>query len=158
MATLTSEETIKLYLTLNKLMYKHAEATRVFYIKNRNPDVDSSAFIEILELSLAIDMLLESSDPLVKGGIDEVYPNYLNIEGVKLDKFLDYLISSFKLDPIPYINFPKNSVNYINTGDTVNVNGASLPDGGGVGYFLTKDVNGTVIWQQVTFVSDFNEL
>ena len=153
---LTIQETIKLYLTLNKMMYKHAELTRVFVTKNRNPDVDSPEFMEINELSLAIGMLLESSDPLVKEG--SPYPNYLNIEGQALNQFLDYLIYAYQLDPVPYFDFPKNTVNYIQTGDNVNVGGDSLPSGGGVGFFLTKNASGIPIWSQIVFESDFNQI
>jgi hypothetical protein len=153
---LTTNDTIKLYLTINKLMYKHAETTKVFYTKNRNPDVDSKEFLEILEMSLIVDMLIEEEDPLVKDGTP--YPNYLNLEGTSLNKFLDYVISRYKLDPVPYLDFPKNNVNYINTANVVNVGGTPLPNGGGVDYYLTKDINDNLTWKQFTFVSSFNNI
>jgi len=156
---LTSPETIKLYFTLNKLIYKHAEIGRIIYGKRKNPDVDSDDFVEFLEIAMVIDMLLETDDSIVLKGLP--YPNYAMIEGNELEQFLDYVIYTYKLDPVPYLDFPKNTTSYVLTSDgsIIGGGGTSLPAGGGVGYFLSKDASGTLIWVEITeLFSDFNLL
>lgn len=157
---LTSAETIKLYLTLNKLMYKHSEIGRVIYGRRKNPDVDSKDFIELLELAMIIDMLLESSDSIVLDGTP--YPNYVIMEGNELEQFLDYVTYTYELDPVPQLDFPKNTTSYVVDSDGIPINGGdgtSLPTGGGVGYYLSKTVSGELVWVQITeLFSDFNLL
>lgn len=155
---LTSEETVRLYLTLNKLMYKHAEIGRVIYGRRKNPDVDSADFIEFLEVAMIIDMLLETSDAIVLDGLP--YPNYAILEGNELQQFLDYVTYTYELDPVPYLDFPKNTTSYVLDENGVPVSGGdSLPAGGGVGYFLSKNVGGDLVWIEIDEIfSDFNEL
>lgn len=156
---LTSAETIKLYLTLNKLMYKHSELGRVIYTRRKNPDVDSEDFKEFLEIAMIIDMLLESSDAIVLDGTP--YPNYVIMEGNELEQFLDYVTYTYELDPVPYLDFPKNTTSYVldSNGIPVSGTGVTLPSGGGTGYFLSKNVSGNLIWVEITeLFSDFNLL
>lgn len=154
---LTSEETVKLYLVLNKMMYKHSELGYVFYTKNRNPDVDSKEFKEMQELSVAIEALLEPTIPLVQGE-GNPYPNTLELEGNPLDQHLDYLTLKFRLDPLPYLDFPKETTNFIVYDSEINIGGISLPAGGGPGYYLSKDNNGNLVWEQISFISEFNNI
>ena len=156
---LTSEETIKLYLTLNKLMYKHAEVGRIIYGKRKNPDVDSEEFIELLEIAMIIDMLLESNESIVLDGLP--YPNYVIMEGNELEQFLDYVIYTYELDPVPYLDFPNNTTSYVldSNGVPISGDGITLPSGGGVGYFLSKNASGELVWIEITeLFSDFNLL
>ena len=155
---LTSAETIKLFLTLNKLIFKHAEVGRVIYTKRKNPDVDSEEFLELLELAMIIDMLLETSDSIVKGGLP--YPNYVNLEGNELEQFLDYVVYTYELDPVPFLDFPRNTTNYVLDASGTPISesgGTTLPPGGGPGFFLTKNISGNLIWEEIAeLFSDFN--
>ena len=154
---LSTEELIKLYLVLNKLMYAHSQLGIVIFNKQRNPDVDNEDFIKLQEMSLIIDMLLEANDSLILEG--KAYPFYGIIESLELDKMLDFIIYTYNLDPVPYLDFPKNSTSYI--GQTVSIentsNGTELPIGGGVGFYLSKNLSGQLIWKELdTVTSDFN--
>lgn len=152
---LTSQETIKLYLTINKLLYKYSELGKEVILQSRNKRVKSDKFKKLLEVSIAIGMLLESEDPIVLEG--QAYPNYSMLEGQDLDKMLDYLTLEYNLDPLPATEFPKTDTTFIQQAIGINVSGTELPSGGGVGFFLTKDLSGNLIWSsEVVLKSDFN--
>jgi len=156
---MTSKQLIKLYLVLNKLTYAHSVLGINIYNKKRNPDVDSDEFIKLTELSLAIDMLIESKDSLLLDG-DE-YPFYGVMESLELDKLLDYLIYTYNLDPVPYLDFPKNTTKFISQNVSVEntSSGTELPIGGGVDFYLTKNLSGQLIWKELnTLNSDFNSI
>jgi len=152
---LTTTETIKLYLTLNKLMYKHSLLGKEIYNKQRNPDVDNPDFIKLLEISIFIDMLIEYNDSVILEGV--AYPYYGIFEGLELDKVLDYLVYTYNLNPVPYLDFPKNTTTFIESTISLPIgngnNGTELPNGGGVNFYLTKNITGSLIWDQIENVN-----
>ena len=155
---LKEKELLSLYNVLNKLFYQYAEAGKNIYNKQRNPDVDNKDYKHFLELSLAIDLLTESSDSLLFEEIS--YPYYGAIDSLELRQLLDYLIVTYNLTEIPYIDFPKNSTKFINsTTQSVTSGNTDLPVGGGPGFFLTKNVSGNLLWDDIEeIICDFNLL
>lgn len=143
---LTSKETIKLYLTLNKLMYNHALLGKDVYTSNRLYDVDDDIFKKMLEISLIIEYLYDTDSNIIKEG--ESYPNYSDLEGYKLNQFLDYVTYEYELDVIPYFEFPKSTTNIIEQSSSINTTN-NLPNGGGVDFYLTKDISGDLIWKKI---------
>lgn len=66
---------------------------------------------------------------------------------VLLEQYIDHYTYKFKLDNIPYVNYPKRTTHVI-FGDCYG-SGTQLPDGGGPDYYLTKDKSGNLIWKKI---------
>lgn len=66
---------------------------------------------------------------------------------VLLETYIDHYTYKFKLDDLPYVDYPKRTTHVI-FGDCCG-SGTQLPDGGGPGYYLTKDRSGKLIWKKI---------
>lgn len=151
---MSTQETIDLYLTINKLIYKHAELGREIFTNKKKRDVDNKHFKLLLEVNYAIELLLENEDPIVEDGV--LYPNYADLEGQELYQCIDFFTYKFDLSTTPYFDFANNTTKINNI---LNENNTSLPDGGGPGFFLTKDVVGNLIWSDETnLISNFDNI
>ncbi len=66
---------------------------------------------------------------------------------VLLETYIDHYTYKFKLDDLPYVDYPKRTAHVI-FGDCCG-SGTQLPEGGGPGYYLTKDRSGKLIWKKI---------
>ena len=155
---INSKDIIKLYFILNKLLYKHAVlGNQIFNIKKgKNCEKD---FNLLYELSLAIDLLLDQNDCIIKDGVP--YPFYGDMSSREFNQLTDYFTYKFDLDPVPFMDFPKNTTKFIES-QGINLQGgdiSGLPIGGGPGFYLTKNSSGQLVWNDIDFIiSDFNAL
>lgn len=142
----------KLYQTVSKCQVRVAQLGTKIYGEKRRARVKDPLYQEMLELDQIISLLLEPTYVILKD--NEPYPNFLNMEDRELEKLLDYVTYTYNLKDIPYFDFANNVTTVIPDLTTIFVGGdgggITLPQGGGVGFYLTKNINGAVVWEEVT--------
>lgn len=107
---------------------------------------NSKEFTLIDEMTLMLDFWANTRYNYVDSdGFQKPY-HRCTLEENKLTRYIDFLRHRYRIGNIPFISYP-NRVNKLNFSFCIDT--FSLPDGGGVGKYLTKDASGNLRWEKI---------
>ena len=107
----------------------------------------SDEFYLIREMSEVIDFFANSRYNYVDDTMTPTYSNTCSFDTDDIDRIIDFYKARYKLDNLPYIDYPKRTTNIVH--DIFCGGGIGLPGGGGVDFFLTKDETGRLVWKKI---------
>jgi hypothetical protein len=132
-------------LFISNLQSKIGDNT--LHITDKTQFMYSDSFYNLtLEMMYALDYFSDTRYKYVDENHNPVNSEKCLLEPDKLTKLIDFLKHRYKLNNIPYINFPKKNFNLILQEGCC---GTVLPAGGGPGFFLTKNSTGQLVWRRI---------
>lgn len=108
---------------------------------------NSKEFTENREITIIIDFFANSRYNYVDSEGNSTSFHKCDIEEDKLVRWVDFFRHRYRIGNIPFIDYPKRTTNVIL--DLLSGEGVKIPDGGGPGYFLTKNSVGQLVWERI---------
>lgn len=119
----------------------------VLDISKTHYNFDSKEFRTIREISIMTDFWANTRHTYVDIDGNEINYKKCKTDEATLSRYIDFLRHRYRMGSIPYIDYPKRKTDILF--DLLCGTGNTFPEGGGPGYYLTKDGSGNLKWEKL---------